>query len=83
MSKEELLQLKEHAEQYGCVGIYVYTNNGKKYLHDTSTEKTVMLDPIPVKVMKAWVDNNKKLKAAKKIYSCNCYYDKNVKHIYL
>jgi hypothetical protein len=83
MSQPDLLKLKEHSEQYGAVGIYVYTDSGKKYLYDTSTKQTIQLIPIPGKIMKEWVSNQKKHKKLKNILSCNCFIDDTVKHIYL
>lgn len=83
MSQPELLKLREHAEQYGAIGIYVYSDSRKKYLHDTSTSRTYQLIPIPKKEFDLWKDLNNKHKAEKDILSCNCYFDPAVKHIYL
>lgn len=83
MSQQELLKLREHAEQYGAIGIYVYSDSRKKYLYDTSTSLTHQLVPIPKKEFDMWRDLNNKHKAEKSILSCNCYFDPSIKHIYL
>jgi hypothetical protein len=83
MSQPELIKLKEHSEQYGAVGIYVYTDGKKKYLYNTSTKDKIHLIPIPGKIMKQWVSDQKKLKKQNNILSCNCFIDCGVKHIYL
>lgn len=83
MSQVELRKLREHSELFGAIGIYVYTESRKKYLYDTSTEKTIELVPIPMKVLKDWKDKNNKLKQLENIKSCNCFIDDTVKHIYL
>jgi hypothetical protein len=83
MSQPELIKLREHADQYGCIGIYIYTDSKKKYLYDTMLEQTFHLKPIPKKDMLEWVAHNKKLKESKNILSCNCYINDTIKHIYL
>jgi hypothetical protein len=84
MSQKELIQLKEHSDMYGAVGIYVYTDNRNKYLYDTSTGFTIQLAPIPTKTLMEWNKQNKKLKEQNNIKSCNCFVDPTIiKHIYL
>jgi hypothetical protein len=83
MGHKELLKLREHAELYGAIGIYVYTHNRKKFLYDTSTFRTYILDPIPKHDFDQWKALNDKHKKEKNILSCNCYFDPSVKHIYL
>lgn len=83
MSQTELLKLREHAEQYGAIGIYIYSHDRKKYLYDTSTSRTFLLEPIPKKEFDQWKQLNDKHKKEQRILSCNCYFDPSVKHIYL
>ncbi len=83
MSQPELLKLREHSEQYGAIGIYIYSHERKKYLYDTSTSRTIQLIPIPKKIFDQWKALNDKHKKEKDILSCNCYFDPSMKHIYL
>jgi len=83
MSQKDLLKLREHAELYGAIGIYVYSDNRKKYLYDTSTSRTIQLVPISKETFNIWKDLNNKHKEQKDILSCNCYFDPSLKHIYL
>lgn len=83
MSNTELIKLREHAEMYGAVGIYIFSHNRKKYLYDTSTSRTHLLEPIPKKDFDQWKQLNDKHKKEQHILSCNCYHDPSVKHIYL
>lgn len=83
MSQPELTKLRKHSQLYGALGIYVYIDTKKKYLHDTSTGNTIELVPVPMKVLKEWRDNNNKLKELENIKSCNCLVDDTIKHIYL
>ena len=83
MSQEDLLKLMEHSEMYGAIGIYIYTEDRKKYSLDLSTGLTIQLIPIPTKALKEWNRQNKKLKEQNNIKSCNCFVDPVVKHIYL
>ena len=72
MSESELQTLMEHADEYGCIGIYVYTYNRKKYWYNTITKETDVLAPIPDKIFKQWSIEVNKIKEQKGIKSCNC-----------
>lgn len=72
MTQSELQTLMEHAEEYGCIGIYVYTHNRKKYWYNTVTKELDILDPIPQKIFKEWTKEVNKIKEQKGIKTCNC-----------
>lgn len=72
MTKEELDTLMQHANEYGCIGIYVYSENRKKYWYNTITKETDVLAPIPTKIFKQWSMEVNKIKEQKGIKSCNC-----------
>lgn len=75
MSDSELKTLMEHADEYGCIGIYVYSQNRKKYWYNTLTKETDVLAPIPAKIFKQWSIEVNKIKQQKGIKSCNCVLD--------
>jgi hypothetical protein len=72
MSDTELETLMQHADEYGCIGIFVYTHNRKKYWYNTMTKEVDVLDPIPQKIFKQWSIEVNKIKEQKGIKSCNC-----------
>ncbi len=72
MSESELQTLMEHADEYGCIGIFVYTHNRKKYWYNTITKEVDVLAPIPAKIFKKWTQEVNKIKEQKGIKSCNC-----------
>jgi hypothetical protein len=72
MSDSELQTLMEHADEYGCIGIFVYTHNRKKYWYNTITKEVDVLAPIPAKIFKQWSIEVNKIKEQKGIKSCNC-----------
>lgn len=75
MSDSELQTLMEHAAEYGCIGIFVYTYNRKKYWYNTITKEVDVLEPIPQKIFKAWSVEVNRIKEQKGIKTCNCVID--------
>jgi Holliday junction resolvase len=71
MTKEQINNLREHAREYGCIAIIVYSYRAKKYWYNTETDNTEEIVPVETKRFNKWAARQKKEKAKRKIKSCN------------
>lgn len=77
MSRQEIEVLRQHANEYGAVGIIIYkTEKGHKMFYNVNNNTFDILKVVPEGNMKDWVKKVNEIKKERKIKSCNCVVEK-------